>query len=283
MLIAQITDVHLGFEPGNPEESNRKRLDLVLAELIEGRNRPDLLLVTGDLVDRGDLDSYRRLAEVLGACPFPAYPLLGNHDDRGNFAQAFPHVPVVAGFAHYDIALEGLRIIMLDTLEVGRHGGGFCEVRAAWLRARLAEHRDTPTVIVMHHPPLDMGIDWMATHPDEPWVQRFTAAIAGHGQVQAIWCGHLHRPIVAPWNGIAVSVCPATAVELSLDLNPIDPEHPDGRPMVNADPPGYALHRWTGHGLVTHFDAAQEHIVIARFDERMQGLVRELFAERPLG
>ena len=44
MLIAQITDVHLGFEPDNPDELNRKRFDLVLAELIEGRNRPDLML-----------------------------------------------------------------------------------------------------------------------------------------------------------------------------------------------------------------------------------------------
>ena len=40
MLIAQITDVHLGFNPEDPEdELNRKRFDLVLAELIHGRNR----------------------------------------------------------------------------------------------------------------------------------------------------------------------------------------------------------------------------------------------------
>ena len=27
MLVAQITDIHLGFEPGNPDELNRQRLD----------------------------------------------------------------------------------------------------------------------------------------------------------------------------------------------------------------------------------------------------------------
>ena len=27
MLIAQITDIHLGFDPDNPAEFNRKRLD----------------------------------------------------------------------------------------------------------------------------------------------------------------------------------------------------------------------------------------------------------------
>ncbi|HLL30764.1 MAG TPA: phosphodiesterase, partial [Allosphingosinicella sp.] len=33
MLIAQITDIHLGFEPGNPDELNRRRLDSALRTL----------------------------------------------------------------------------------------------------------------------------------------------------------------------------------------------------------------------------------------------------------
>lgn len=282
MLIAQITDVHIGFDPENPEdELNRQRFDRVLAELIEGPNRPDLVLVTGDIADRGDVDSYRRVAEALQRCPFPAYLALGNHDDRANFSVVFPQIPMPDGFAQYCVALDGLRIIVLDTLEVGRHGGGFCEARAAWLRARLGEHRDVPTVIVMHHPPFDSGIEWMTTHPGEPWVKRFADAIAGHRHVKAIWSGHLHRAVVAPWKGITATVCPATAAELSLDLSPIDPDKPDGRPMVNADPPGYALHRWTGYGMVTHFDAVLDHVVLARFDHRMQPLVRDLVGERP--
>ena len=280
MLIAQITDIHLGFEPDNPDEANRQRLDLVLGELLHGRNRPDLMLATGDLTDRGDADSYARVAEALRACPFPVYPCLGNHDDRDLFARYFPQVPMPSGFAQYCIALEGLRIIVLDTLEIGRHGGGFCETRASWLKARLAEQRDTPTVIVMHHPPLDVGIAWMDPGPDQPWIARFTDAIAGHRQIRAIWCGHLHRPIVASWNGITVTICPATAAELSLDLNPIDPDQPDDRPMVNADPPGYALHRWRDQSLVSHFDAVQEHVVLAKFDESTQPLVRHMAEER---
>jgi len=281
MLIAQITDVHLGFEPGNSDEFNRQRLDLVVRALCDGPNRPDLLLVTGDLADKGDVESYLRLTEALDPCPFPVYPCLGNHDLRDNFADSIPHAPLVDGFLQYCIALDGLRIVVLDTLEEGRHGGGFCAVRATWLTARLAEEPDTPTIIVMHHPPMDAGIDWMSTHSDEPWVARFAGAIAGHGQIQAILCGHLHRPIVAPWKGVTVIVCPATSGQLALDLRPIDPEMPDDRTMVIADPPGYALHRWTGGGLVTHFDAVQEHAVLAKFDATMQPLVRHLFEERP--
>lgn len=282
MLIAQITDVHLGFEPDNPAEFNRKRLDQVLRALCEGPNRPDLLLATGDLADRGDAESYQRLADAFRVCPFPVWPCIGNHDLRANFRRQFPNLPTADGFVQYDVDLGPLRLIVLDTLEEGRHGGAFCETRAHWLTDRLAEQTDKPTILVMHHPPFEVGIDWMNTHPDEPWVQRVTSATSGKQQVKAILCGHLHRPIVAPWNGTAVAICAATAPQLALDLRPIDPNLPDNRAMIVADPPAFALHWWNGRELVTHFETADDHVTLAEFDAGMQPLVRSLLSERPV-
>ena len=281
MLIAQITDIHLGFDPGNPDELNRQRLDTVLRALIEGPNRPDLLLATGDLTDHGDSDSYLALADAFGQCPFPIWPCMGNHDDRENFAAIFPDIPQQGGFIHYVIPLPGRRIIMLDTLEPGRHGGAFCEARARWLAERLDEDSATPTLIVMHHPPVEVGIDWMNTHPDEPWVQRFAATIEGRPNIVALICGHLHRTITAPWKGTSVAICSSTAPQLALDLRPMDPAAPDGRPMIIADAPAYALHRWTGEGLVTHFETAGDQATLAKFDNGMQPLVQMLMNERP--
>lgn len=281
MLIGQITDIHLGFDPDNPAEFNRKRLDEVIARLCGGPNVPDLLLATGDLVDRGDSESYRRLANALSVCPFPVWPCVGNHDDRDNFQSQFPHIPVVDGFIQYEIGTTALRLLVIDTLEEGRHGGAFCDIRAQWLADRLAEAPDRPTVIVMHHPPVEVGIDWMNTHPEEPWVTRFAGVLSGAPQVTGLICGHLHRPIVAAWNATTVAICPSTAPLVGLDLSPIDPDHPDNRPMIIADPPGYALHRWNGTTLVTHFETADDHVMLAKFDAGMQPLVRSLMAERP--
>ncbi|QDC39911.1 metallophosphoesterase [Sphingobium fuliginis] len=281
MLIAQVTDIHLGFDPDNPAEFNRKRLDQVLRALNDGPNRPDLLLATGDLTDRGDADSYRRLANAFSQCDFPVWPCMGNHDDRAHFAAHFPHIPQEDGFVHYAIAQDGRRIIMLDTLEPGRHGGAFCERRAQWLAARLDEDSITPTLIVMHHPPVEVGIDWMNTHSEEPWVRRFAATIAGRPNLQAILCGHIHRSAVAPWKGTTIAICSSTAPQLALDMRPMDPDAPDNRPMIVADPPAYALHRWTEEGLITHFETADDHVMLAKFDGSMQLLVRTLMNERP--
>ncbi len=283
MLIAQLTDVHLGFEPDNPSEFNRKRLDQVLKHFATIKPQPDIMIATGDLVDRGDARSYRRLKGALANCPWPIWPCIGNHDNRDNFIACFPELPLSDGFIQYEVDLGPVRMLVLDTLEPGRHGGGFCTLRADWLKVRLAEEREQPTVIVMHHPPVEVGIDWMNTDPEEPWVARFAEAIAGATNIRGILCGHLHRAISVGWRGNTVSICSSTAPQVALELAPMDPDKPDGRTMIVADPPAFALHFWNGRELVTHFDNADEHVMLARFDAGMIPLVKGLMTDRPGG
>lgn len=281
MLIAQVTDIHLGFEPGNPAEFNRERLDQVLKQIREMNPKPDLLLATGDLTEFGDSDSYRRLKNAFKQVDCPVLPMVGNHDLRASFAEWFPDVPLADGFVQYVVDADPLRIILIDTLEEGRHGGAFCEVRAAWLTARLDENLSSPTVIVMHHPPVEVGIVWMNTRPEEDWVTRFRGCVEGRQNIVAIICGHLHRAIATQWQGTTIAICPATAPQVALDMSPIDPDKPDNRPMIIADPPAFALHWWNGSELITHFETAGAHVMLAQFDNSMQDLVRGLLAERP--
>ncbi|MEO7177276.1 MAG: phosphodiesterase [Allosphingosinicella sp.] len=281
MLIAQITDVHLGFEQGNPDELNRRRLDSALRTLAEMVPRPDLLLATGDLADTGDDTlSYARLKEAVAGLPFPVYCALGNHDGREAFRAAFPDAPMPDGFLQYEIEAGDLRILVLDTLEEGRHGGAYCETRAAWLRARLAEAPERPTLIVLHHPPVESGHSWMTENPEAEWVKRLEAIIAAQTNIVAVVAGHLHRPVVTQWAGTTLSVCPSTAPQVALDFQPIDPNRPDDRPMIVADPPAFAIHHWDGRRLTTHFATAADPEILARYGPGLQPLVRLLAAEK---
>ena len=282
MLIAQITDIHLGFDPDNPAEYNRKRLDAVLDVLIDGPNRPDLLIATGDITDCGDAGSYAQLKAAFSRCPFPVWPSVGNHDLRDPFHAAFPGFDDGAGFVQYAIELPELRLVTIDTLEEGRHGGAFCDARAAWLDAELAKDGGKPTYIVMHHPPIESGIEWMNTHPGEPWVGRLTRVVRRHPQVRGLICGHLHRSVTVAWEGRTIAICSSTAPQVSLDLRAIDPDRPDDRPMIVAEDPAYALHRWNGRELVSFYDFAGAHTMLAKYDANLQPLVRELKAERPV-
>jgi 3',5'-cyclic AMP phosphodiesterase CpdA len=281
VLIAQITDIHLGFEPGNPDELNRKRLDRVLETLAAQHPLPDLMLATGDIAENGnDGVSYQRFREAIADLPFPVWPAIGNHDSRTAFLSVFPETPVVDGFVQYAIEDYPVRILVLDSMQYGRHGGGYDETRAAWLRARLAEAPERPTLLVLHHPPIETGLSWMTENPDAAWVQRLHAIVEAQDNIVGMVSGHLHRPVVTRWAGTILAVCPSTAPLVALDLDKIDADRPDERPMVVEDRPYYALHYWNGRELITHFDTAEDHQPLARFTPRRSALIRMLERER---
>lgn len=280
MLIAQISDIHIGFDPGNPDEPNMHRLRAVLERLFNGPNHIGMLLLSGDLTENGDNESMDQVADAVASAPCPVWAIPGNHDSRESMIAAFPQLTPDGPFLQYAIDAGPLRLLMLDTIEPGRHGGAFCEARAGWLAAQLAEHPDRPTVIAMHHPPFASGIDWMDPDPHAQWIARFAEATRGHKQIQAVLCGHVHRAVITSWQGAALLVCPSTAPSVALDLSPIEPAHPDNRALVRDAPPGYALHRWDGERLVSHVERVGGFEAVARFDPGLQQMIRGMLSER---
>ena len=285
MLIAQITDLHIGFDRDNPHELNVRRLNMVIDELNERVPRPDLLLVTGDLVENGDDQrAYRHMEALVKRWQGPMLWAVGNHDDRANFLAVLPEVATDEhGFIQYETEVEDLRFIVVDTLDPGRHGGMVCEKRGKWLRARLREKKDVPTVVVLHHPPVDTGIAWMSALPCEQWVQRLEAIIRPAKQVVALISGHVHRPIASSFAGKPLIVAASTAPQVALDLDDVDPLHPDGRALIIADAPAYALHYWDGHSFLTHFEIAGPRNVIASYNSNIQPMMRAFLKERGTG
>ena len=283
LLIAQVTDCHIGFFRDPAGGANTRRLCAVLDRLRTGPNRPDLLLLSGDLTEFGDVASYQRLAETLADFPCPVHLMVGNHDDRAALRGVFPETQLDQGFVQYVVPLPGLRLIALDSLEPGRHGGAFCEARADWLRAQLDADPATPVVIAMHHPPVITGLDWLDGDSEASWTRRFAAAIAGRSQVRTIIAGHVHRSIHTQLAGVPLTVCPSTAAAIALDLTPVSPERPDGRAMIAGEPAGYALHRWDGERLVSHVETVPDNgtwPTLARYDAAFQDLVQQNARER---
>lgn len=285
MLIAQITDLHIGFDRGNPHELNVRRLNMVIDELNDRSPRPDLLLVTGDLVENADdLRAYGHMEALVKRWQGPLLWAIGNHDGRENFRTVLPEVEADEnGFIQNTADFGGLRFVVIDTLDPGRHGGMICEERAAWLEERLREKVDQPTIIVLHHPPVDTGIEWMSALACETWVQRLEAIIRPAEQVVGLIAGHVHRPIATSFAGKPLMIAPSTAPQVALDLDAVDPQHPDGRALIIADAPGYALHYWDGQTLLTHFEIAGPRNVLATYNSNLQPMMKAFLEERGTG
>ena len=285
MLIAQITDLHIGFDRNNPHELNVRRLNMVIDQLSAMDPRPDVLLVSGDLVENADDHRADRHMEALvKRWQGPLLWAVGNHDSREHFLSVLREVVSDEnGFIQYEAELNDLRFVVVDTLDPGRHGGMICEKRGKWLKARLREKKDMPTIVVLHHPPVDTGIAWMSALPSENWVQRLETIIKPAKQVVALICGHVHRPISTSFAGKRLVVAASTAPQVALDLEDVDPQHPDGRALIIADAPAYALHYWDGRSLLTHFEIAGPRNVIASYDSNLQPMMKAFLQERGTG
>jgi 3',5'-cyclic-AMP phosphodiesterase len=249
MLLAQMTDFHVST--ADSVFTTRYHTDERLAAAVAHLNRldpqPDAVLCTGDLVDAGSAEEYRRLAEILAPLAIPAYLIPGNHDEREALRAAFPghtYLPAT-DYLCYAVELGPLRLLALDTNIPRESGGRLCDQRLAWLEARLAEDPQRPTVIVQHHPPMATGMramDGMGLDGAD----RQAEILARYPAVERVLCGHLHRPIVARFGGTIASTCPSTAHQVELDLREA------GRLAVVAEPPAVQLHLWRDGRLVTH-------------------------------
>jgi uncharacterized membrane protein YhaH (DUF805 family) len=65
-----------------------------------------------------------------------------------------------------------------------------------------------------------------------------------------------------------------------LDLKPMDLSHPDDRPLIQEEPPAYALHMWTPQGLITHYGRVENPETLLRFDSGFQPVLQHFEEER---
>ncbi|HYH37143.1 MAG TPA: phosphodiesterase [Azospirillum sp.] len=251
MLIAQLTDPHIK----GPGRLLARRVDTaaLLAGAVAAVNAlntpPDVVLLTGDLVDAGRPEEYGLLREILQPLKAPVLPIPGNHDERGALAAAFtelPFLPRGGAFVQYVVEDWPVRLIGLDTVVPGAAGGAMCAERLAWLDATLSEQPERPTVLFLHHPPFRTGIGHMDDFGFDG-MDAFAAVVRRHPQVERALCGHMHRPIQRRWAGTLASTAPSTAHQVALDLS-------EGGPACFVmEPPGFQLHLWREDtGLVSH-------------------------------
>ena len=252
MLIVQITDPHVrprGLAANRVVETNmmtERALDAVIAL----RPRPDVVLITGDLTDRGLNEEYEQLKIMLRRLDIPFFMILGNHDRRENFRRVFSDYRGVAEdpeFVQFVVDDYPVRLIGLDTLVPGKGEGALCARRLAFLERALAREREKPTVIFMHHPPFDCGI----THMDRirllEGAERLAEIVRPYQNIERILCGHHHRAIETRFAGTIASISPGVAHQVTFDIAE------DGSASLVLEPPAYQLHRYRPEtGIVSH-------------------------------
>lgn len=197
-----LTDVHLCAATNR--DGKVALLQRVASAIPAMRKAPKFVVISGDLTDHGDEQSYAALRPLLEAFPVPTVLALGNHDRRTAFHKVFGAEISNAPHDH-DIVLDGIHVIVLDTSVPGRVAGSLDAAQLEWLATALARHPTLPKVIVAHHPPKTdpEALPW--TCLDEDSTARLGSLLEGRS-IGAILSGHIHTDRMSLWRGTPLVV-----------------------------------------------------------------------------
>lgn len=238
LRLLQLSDCHFLPQPGDTlmGVDTEKSFQAVLEALRRHPHwPPDLLLLTGDLVQEPLAAPYRRLHRYLAPLPRPWLALPGNHDDPRLLAQ------ILCGDSHHcagQVILGGAwQLIALDSHLAGSHAGRLAPAQLDWLR-RCLERCRLPALIALHHPPVAVGSRWMDTmqlqNAAEFWQQ-----LEDFPQVKGIVFGHVHQEFRGRCQDIPLWSAPSTCFQFKPGSDDF---------ALDALPPGWRWFELSPHG-----------------------------------
>jgi 3',5'-cyclic AMP phosphodiesterase CpdA len=189
------------------------RLEQLGEYVAEQGINPEVVVITGDLIQRGNAGAYpaveqacRRLERALNA---PVITVLGNHDDPHAAKQLTGHTT-----RHFGTHTVGdYRIVRLDshTRELGPE-------QLEWLCRTLARPYGLGTILAIHHAPIGSPMPVLSKQglADAAELMR---AVDG-SDVRAILAGHFHHSLNASLEGIPTFVAPALAYHQVMHAGP---------------------------------------------------------------
>lgn len=225
MLLAQISDIH-----ASPHSTGLDRLGDAVG-WIHGL-RPDLVVITGDLVDDGWREGYRAVGDMLRGLDCAVHVLPGNSDCQEMMSRELPEFCAAGQPMHFSCAQAGLTFLGLDVTVPGASHGDAAP-HLAWLQNALAA-ANAPSMIFMHQPPVETGIallDAMMCRKADALAEVLGGA---NSAVLAILCGHVHRPVSGRLGTTPVHICGSLCEPNPLLL--------EGRPTpALTDAPSFAI------------------------------------------
>jgi Icc protein len=215
--IAHISDFHLPTKPGQSVNDALPDANLLeaVAELKKQTPKPDLVVLGGDLLNDGQKGNYDTIGELFKELQIPFCSVVGNHDDlkalkKSSLIEKAKGYPGYGSFEH-----AHLHIILLNSAGTGTSSGNIEEKQLLWLSEDLCKNQGKPTLMFMHHHPVDSGIPWLdkmkLQNADAFWeiVPPYSKNILG------VFFSHLHIQLTTVIRGVLVASPPAVCFQFS--------------------------------------------------------------------
>lgn len=250
MYIYHISDIH--FNEENVE--GIKKLQKIIENINSQPTKPDVVVITGDLVWKCHKEFYASCFKELNKLQAPYLVIGGNHDASADLLAAikqfYPEHPIFENIGKLNYVCDKfpVRFIGLDTYKAEVGGGELSLESQKWLEQALEDNSEgKPTVILIHQYTLPTGSGFFDRHA-APWYKEFNQIIAKHnGTVKLVLCGHLHNSLSSSIAGIPiVSGFSTNWGEELLNKNNPEPKRDFNRPL------SYLIHSWNDKAFTTY-------------------------------
>jgi Icc protein len=213
--IVQVTDAHLYRDPDGvlAGVSTWKTFRAVLRQIERQHGDFDYLILTGDLAQDEELETYLMLREELGDWLDRCRIIPGNHDDPANLRKAFPDLfSQDGGPLTFALSTGDWKIIGLDSHLPGETKGRVDANQLQWLRDELRMDPSTRTLLFVHHPPVAINVDWLDKIGLDG-ASDLVNLIAASPQIKVICAGHVHQEFTGRIGPAAMYTTPSTCVQ----------------------------------------------------------------------
>jgi len=262
-----IPDAPGGFDAPSVVDDGT-RLRRVLQTSLSYAQKPDLFLITGDLVHEGDAEDYKRYRALLDECceGIPYYVCLGNHDRHQAFYEGFLGESERTGPYFYSTMQDGLRIIALDSSPVDATIlGKVTREQLDFLKKELSCPAPKGTIVILHHPPRGVIYESFSAHCPE---MEELAALLESGEVRGVFSGHTHFVSCSGKHGVLYSTASSTA--FSMEMREAD------RGMVFSNRSTFNLIRIDEENLFVGTEDMDDKKVLLRISaEKMEQLIKQ--------
>ena len=214
-----ISDLHISCGLRDTQnENNNPNSNLEMAINITNKltPKPKFVIFSGDLTDKGDLESYEYLKSVISASKIPIILALGNHDNRSNFRKVFYGSEIGDPYFHAS-EYDEFKVIVLDTSKPSKVSGTICENQFIFLQEVLNESKNHKVLLVLHHPPSIDEDDLPWTTLDKKSSKELYNCLKDH-DISGIFCGHIHLNKFINWNNIPI----ITSSGLQSTIDPLE-------------------------------------------------------------
>jgi 3',5'-cyclic AMP phosphodiesterase CpdA len=221
-FLLHLSDPHLlgGPDPLYGVVDSEERLMQLFEEVKASGARPEAVIFTGDLADKGDPAAYVKLRAIVEpACEDLGAEVIwamGNHDNRANLRKGLLDQPGNDDPLDHSYFINGLRVITLDTSVPGFHHGELDDSQLDWLAQELETPAPDGTILALHHPPVPSVLDLSVLV--ELRDQASLAEVVRDSDVRTILAGHLHYSTTASFAGVPVSVASASCYTQDLNV-----------------------------------------------------------------